>query len=362
MKVAIVVSHLEKSGPINVVYNIVKNNIDKVDFCIITLSDESNKSMKSNFDELNVPIIGFKLSRRDSIKIYRDKLKETLKHFKPDIIHTHGFRSDFLVESIDLFREIHITTLHNYPYNDYPDLYGKIRGNLLAFLHLKILNKIKNKISCSYSIAEKYNKYGIEVTDVIQNGVDKDVYYRIDEIEKLEIKRKLNIPSDKKIVLSAGALIERKRPDLIIRTFEKLALDDVLLVVLGDGPLFDNLKSRNSKQILMLGSVSNVSDYMKISDIFISNSKAEGLPMAMLEALATDLNIVASDIDSHREIHKLVPRKVFLYKDQHPESVQKKLKESLFENHTINGEEMYKISSENMSRQYFDFYLSVSNR
>ena len=60
--------------------------------------------------------------------------------------------------------------------------------------------------------------------------------------------------------------------------------------------------ARNKKNIVLPGLVHNVNDYLRAADQFVSASHAEGMPNAVLEALAASLPVILSDIPPHREI------------------------------------------------------------
>jgi glycosyltransferase involved in cell wall biosynthesis len=75
-----------------------------------------------------------------------------------------------------------------------------------------------------------------------------------------------------------------------------------MLIMLGDGKLREECQKYSNENVLILGEVSNVNDYLNISDIFISASKSEGLPNAVLEAMAAQVMVILSDISPHKEI------------------------------------------------------------
>lgn len=52
----------------------------------------------------------------------------------------------------------------------------------------------------------------------------------------------------------------------------------------------------------MPGNVSNMPDYLRASDYYVSSSKSEGLPNGVLEAMATGLPVLLSDIEQHLEV------------------------------------------------------------
>lgn len=362
MKVIYVVSSLEKCGPINVLYNMVKE-VNTVHKClIVTLSPENEKSMIKEFLNLGIEIVHLNLDRNEKKKKYTNKLKELIRKYRPDIIHTHGFRSDRFINRISKeYSFKHVTTLHNYPFSDYPNLYGTISGTLLAFMHMYTISRIDNKVACSYAVANRYKKRKMSKISVIQNGVNRNVYKPISNNEKTKLRKKLELPQDKVIVISTGALIKRKRPKKLLKVFSKYDSNKVLFLILGDGKLLNELTKYSAPNIELLGSVRNVVDYIQASDVFISNSKAEGLPMAMLEAASVGLMIVGSDIEPHREVKQIYNKKTILYHGQRMRDISEGLTESINKSINLldNEEEPFILSSYRMANKYVEYYNNM---
>lgn len=136
----------------------------------------------------------------------------------------------------------------------------------------------------------------------IQNGVDVNKF-KYNNHDKYNIRKKLNIPSDKIVFVSTGSLIDRKDPLFILKNFkEQISNEKAYLIMLGNGYLFERCKSYESKNILIMGNVDDVVPYLNASDVYISASRSEGLPNAVLEAAACGLEQVLSNIPQHKEI------------------------------------------------------------
>ncbi len=126
---------------------------------------------------------------------------------------------------------------------------------------------------------------------------------RLSTLEKNKLKAQLRV-RNKKIVLFVHWLSPRKGADKIIPIAEKLMsrIKNVVIIVIGGGPLYSSLKSEVSKkhlnkEIIMLGPISNreISKYFSIADIFFMPSKEEEFPRVVLEAMAIGVPIVATD-------------------------------------------------------------------
>ena len=111
-----------------------------------------------------------------------------------------------------------------------------------------------------------------------------------------------------KMVLFAGRMDKGKNVETIIAALARLARDVLFVAILcGDGPRRPDLERLASKLglgrcILFPGYVSNLWHLMKRADAFVSLSRFEGCPNAVLEAAACGSPLVLSDIPAHREL------------------------------------------------------------
>ena len=116
--------------------------------------------------------------------------------------------------------------------------------------------------------------------------------------------------SNAKKIIAVGRLEEEKGFDLLLRSFA--ALQDEFtswsLIILGDGAqkkalteLCSELKI--NERVFFPGAVKNVADYLQQSDLFVLPSRVEGFPVALCEAMACGLPVLATDCsDGMREI------------------------------------------------------------
>lgn len=221
---------------------------------------------------------------------------------KPDLIHTTGIRPDIFVAKF-LKDYPHCITVRSYAYEDYTAKFGKIKGNIMAFQHIRTIKKSKVSVSCSYAISKKLSDRHRINSYVVQNGIDDTCFSQCDNKTKHQLRDKLGLPEDKKIFVFIGSLIELKNPLFLIKSFKEARISETAtLVILGDGPLHEKCTDESDKSILVKGYVTNVIEYLRAADIFVSASKSEGLPNVVLEAMATGMPVILSDIDPHKEI------------------------------------------------------------
>ncbi len=126
--------------------------------------------------------------------------------------------------------------------------------------------------------------------------------------EKAEgVRQALGLPKDGILILSVGELIERKNYETALRTIANLRVRDVRYVVCGHGRLDEYLKGLATglgvaDRISFLGYREDIMDIYASADLFLFPSTQEGLPMALLEAMASGLPIVCSDIRGNRDL------------------------------------------------------------
>ena len=362
-KILYIVSTLKKTGPIVVLANIVKY-LDRNQFepTILTLSVESKDSLINYFvDELGIKVDSLKLSRIEGIFKGKSKVLEYIESNNIDVVHTHGIRADGFLKNIDIAK---ILTLHNYPYYDYPMKFGKLKGGLMAFYHMNIIKSNQNNcIACSKSLSKKFEQNNLKLP-YIQNGVDTEKFIPLSSEEKDSLKEKLNIDKEKRIYITVGSLIPRKDVRTVIEGFKLYNKNNSsILLIAGDGFEKDNLKAISDKNIIFLGNISNVIEYLQLSDCFISASLAEGLPNAVLEAMACGLPTVLSDIPSHREIYENEKGNFFNIKDITKLASLLDLKDDEFDKQHMLSLKIIKekFSAKVMSEKYQKVYMEKIN-
>jgi glycosyltransferase involved in cell wall biosynthesis len=202
----------------------------------------------------------------------------------------------------------------------------------------------------------------------IRNGVDTSLFCKIDNEEKYRKRIKLNLPIYKKIFVSVGLLNRRKNPLRIIDCFNQIHRNDAILVFLGSGELENSCRdfASSSNHIFTRGFSRSVLDYLQASDFFISASLLEGMPNAVMEALATGLPCVLSDIPPHHELWELNPDVVHLFNPNSTSSLVDAVFAILSKNHNTLSNEAVKLAKGSldatiMVRAYENRYIQRYN-
>jgi glycosyltransferase involved in cell wall biosynthesis len=299
-----VVSTLKRCGPTNQLFGLIKN-LDRTRFTpvVLTLSPETSDSRWDDFVALGVDVQSLGLGRIAGLLMGPQALRARMSAIKPALVHSQGIRADSLCVQVLPRTVVQVATLRNYPFKDYVMSFGRVQGELMARWHLFNLQRAGSVALVSNAI------YGmldgrLPRACVVQNGVDVDRYHVTDNAQRELLRERLGLSQEGRTFISTGHLDPRKDPVTAIDGFLAGARGSDQLLVLGDGVMREELKSRysSSDQVKFLGRVTNVQEYLQASDYFISASLAEGLPNAVLEALACGLPCLLSDIAEHDEI------------------------------------------------------------
>jgi glycosyltransferase involved in cell wall biosynthesis len=194
-------------------------------------------------------------------------------------------------------------------------------GNSLILQHYKrISSKIESyslsrfdpltRFSCvSQTVCNELKTIGIPENRItcIPNGVEIARFQPAND--KSARRCKFGLLRDDTVLLSVGRLTHLKQPHIIIEVFSHLEkeLGDVTLCIAGSGELFENTKNlaekKGLRKVLFLGHVDHdrdLPDLYACADYYIMTSKYEGLPLTLLEAMASGLPCIVSDIPNLR--------------------------------------------------------------
>lgn len=368
IRVVFLVTACKKRGPIQQTLNIIRN-LDRNVFepYLVTLYPEPDEGSQL---KKYLPFVKhfFVPTGKLALVSGRDKeLRKVLEDIKPDVVHSLGVFPDFAVSKIKKWKQI--VTLRNFVYDDYPAKFGKIRGNILARLHLYAMKHTCKTVTCSESLAKIYKeRLGLNY-DFIRNGVDIEEYVAPTASEKIEIRKELGLPANAFIFVYTGQMIERKNVRFLLDVFiNHFKSDDVVLLMLGGGALLEGYQTKygSVSNIDFRGSVSNVSHYLKACDAYVSTSKSEGLPNGVLEAMAAGLPVVLSDIEQHLEIYDVDHQIGYVYHQDNADEFAQQLL-AIKDKAKDMGKVAFKtahqyFSAAGMSKQYQELYKQIAEQ
>ncbi|MBQ6108235.1 MAG: glycosyltransferase family 4 protein [Thermoguttaceae bacterium] len=148
---------------------------------------------------------------------------------------------------------------------------------------------------------------------IIRNGVDENrfIQNRFTEEQKKTLRESLGL-ADEPVILFTARLDPIKDHVTALRAMKRLqsmageARKPVLLLA-GNGPELEPLQAMISemhleKRVRLLGERTDVSDLLQIADVFLLTSKSEGIPLTILEAFASNVPVVATNVGGIPEV------------------------------------------------------------
>lgn len=244
-------------------------------------------------------------------------LKELVAKNNYDIIHIHNgftgmiFLFAILPSRLDLLKKT-VFTLHN----SWQVI--KLRNQILNFFVMLVSKRVITcGISSHRSIPTIINYFIKNKTDPIVNGFN---HKRIDDIENNKLRNECHFSNKSKIkIVYAGAFNNTKNQFALLKALRKNQID-AEIIFLGEGkykkslieyskliakPTITNFKGLISRDLAI--------EHMLEADVFISLSKGEGMPIALLEAMYSGCYMILSTIPPHIEVAP--PSKRCLYVD-----------------------------------------------
>lgn len=137
-------------------------------------------------------------------------------------------------------------------------------------------------------------------------GIDTATYFSL-TVDKCQIRKKMGFSNQDFICISMGDLIKRKNYKVAIEAIAKCNNKFIHYLICGKGPEEETLKKeaerlKVSDQIHFLGYRTDVKELLKISDVFLFTSLQEGLPRSLMEAMASGLPCIASNIRGNTDL------------------------------------------------------------
>lgn len=228
---------------------------------------------------------------------------ELFARMKPDILHTHQIGALWHLGRAARQRG-GIGIVHT-EHSDHTALARGLSGRLKSRWWWRRAGRLSQRFCCvSQDIADSARRWNTVPADkvcVVDNGVDMAVH--ADRARRTELRASLGFSAGDQVIGTVGRLNEVKRQDLLLRAFALLAgaHPQARLLLVGDGPERQALQAlalalKLHDRVVFAGYQSRTEDYLAAMDVFALSSRHEGLPLALLEAWATGLPVVASAV------------------------------------------------------------------
>ena len=248
---------------------------------------------------------------RRRTQIYNSGLLECCRtaKYRPDILQMVG---SLKYRSIPLLRELRrmaIPTL--YAVTVAPPKPAKLKLlSLSQHREIKLFNLLDCIVTNNEPLREFVREMGIKTrVEIIPNGIDLERFYpATDASGRQALRDSLGIGASDIMITTVGGVMPRKGSDLLLDAWARLASDYPRVHLVFVGPRKDLeqrglkrfagrlkaliRKSGSPERVHFTGLSENVPAYMQASDIFVLPSEREGMPNAVLEAMASRVPVV----------------------------------------------------------------------
>ncbi len=239
------------------------------------------------------------------------KTRRIMKQNSYDLVHCHtpmgGVVARLAAASLRKKGLKVIYTAHGFHF-----FKGAPRINWLIYYTIeKLLSKLTDALVTingeDYQLAK--DKFSCRVYQIDGVGVQVGRFKPASQRQRNALRKANGYQRDDRILINVGELNKNKNQDFIIDSLaDKFRQDDHLkLLICGTGDTESALRQKVkqcglSHQIKLAGYVKNVDELYQMSDVLLSVSHREGLPINIVEAMATGLPIVATNIRGCRDV------------------------------------------------------------
>ena len=225
----------------------------------------------------------------------RKQLDRIIAEVKPDIIHTHTFKAGYIIRMKKQAIPV-IHTFHGHLLDD-PEFSG-LKSKIIIGLERKLAKKSAKLVTVGRRVADELLEQNIGQRAQFVNIPPGVV--AVDVTPKQQALKNLNLEDDGKPLVGWIARVTGvKNPMRALEVAD--ALPDTRFVMAGGGDLLDQVKAAAPENVTVLG-WAEAADLFGATDIILSTSENEGMPVALIEAQLAGKPVVATDVGSVAEV------------------------------------------------------------
>ncbi|MBU7218148.1 glycosyltransferase family 4 protein [Staphylococcus gallinarum] len=284
--------------------------------CISTMGEQQDELEKQGVHVHNINI-DRKISPVNNLKSIL-KMVKLFREIKPDIVHVHTPVAAVLGRIAAKLARVKtiIYTAHGFYFHDEMNtVQYKVYFNIEKWIGKLATDYIFTQSVEDYEVAKK-NNFLLESKHNnylhISNGIDIDNKFNYDVVTSKDLshlRNNLNISHEDIVVSFIGRLVKEKGILDLLNSYEKLTSKNVKYIIIGDLPDGERdtetihliEKFKQNKNITFTGQISNINEYLAISDIYCLPSYREGMPRSIIEAMAMKNAVIATNIRGSRE-------------------------------------------------------------
>ena len=295
--------------------SILSKNYYQVLCSYLSQDNYKDEYLKNNIDVEYLPFtyppsqwLPFKLDKLFRFlysKLYFFRLWFTLIKSDIDIVHSHihSFIISQILAAVLSGKRI-IWTIHGeYSLNKCTIWLVKIMDVIFSNKTLQIVADSKPAILSTLP----YFKSKLKSDDIIPTGINLEYFNQ--EFDIINFRRKYQINNNEVLIGSSGRIVWQKGFDQLIDLLVNHQFPEkkIRILIAGEGSLRKSFMLKIKKleleaQILFIGKLDNIPEFLASLDIYIQPSVTEGFPLSVLEAMASSLPVICSDAGGMKDM------------------------------------------------------------
>lgn len=226
------------------------------------------------------------------------RLARAIRQDGIDVIHTHNQAAHFygcLAGRLAGIRNV-LNTEHSRHFIDERPR-RRLEKRVLSFLSSRMVTVSKELLQASI----ERDRIKAAKLQVVENGIDVERFNRVSAAHLKSLRQGLGLARDERVVSIIARLHPIKNHELLLQAVQKVRLQEtrVRLLVVGDGELRAELEKKACQlglagHVLFLGDRRDIPDIMHLSEVMVLCSKREGLPLVLLEGMASGVPLVVT--------------------------------------------------------------------
>lgn len=304
VKILHVVHGLSRGGLENGVVNLL-NGLPHPEFEQAVCCLDSRGEMADRIIRRDLPLIVMGRRRHDLTLPWR--LAALYRRLQPDIVHCRNWNTWLdaaLARLLAGGKPTLVWSFHGFADGDWFPRRRRVISRLLSSFTNELFAVCRDS-------AERYaGLTGIRPGrfEVLYNGVDCERFRPI--ASKADLRDRLGLPRDERIVLTVASLTPVKDHDALVRAAAQVVqgtASPTRFLFIGEGALRPAIEARLREmglegRVLMPGNSDRVPEYLAAADLFVLPSRLEGMSNAILEAMASGLPVVANQVGGNPEL------------------------------------------------------------
>jgi glycosyltransferase involved in cell wall biosynthesis len=261
--------------------------------------------------------------RPRSYLLERQKLTAVCSRWRPDVVHSHGYRCDIVDSPVAARLGIpRVSTLHGFTGGD-------IRNRVYEWLQRREARRMDAVIAVSRAMGDQLAGSNVrhDRLHVVPNAYSPGAQFA----ERSAARRELGLPSDAYVIGWVGRLTAEKGADVLVDAMVHLDQEPVFASFVGDGNQRQALVARSAStaagKVHWHGLVHGASRLLRAFDVFVLSSRTEGTPMVLFEAMNAGIPIVATRVGGVPDM--LRREDALLVEPDDPESLASAIRETM---------------------------------